>query len=46
MTKLRDDELHHYDVGVENDGLKASTYLLMLYIYNLPKFCVLKKKLY
>ncbi|VDK88247.1 unnamed protein product [Litomosoides sigmodontis] len=26
LTKLRDDELHHYDVGVENDGLKAPQY--------------------
>uniref|UniRef100_A0A915PKY0 5-demethoxyubiquinone hydroxylase, mitochondrial n=1 Tax=Setaria digitata TaxID=48799 RepID=A0A915PKY0_9BILA len=26
LTKLRDDELHHYDVGVENDGLKAPNY--------------------
>ncbi|VDK56321.1 unnamed protein product [Gongylonema pulchrum] len=26
LTKLRDDEMHHYDVGVENDGLKAPKY--------------------
>lgn len=25
LTKLRDDELHHYDVGVQNDGLKVIT---------------------
>ncbi|VDN02718.1 unnamed protein product [Thelazia callipaeda] len=26
LTKLRDDEMHHYDIGVENEGLKAPKY--------------------
>ncbi|VDM82069.1 unnamed protein product [Strongylus vulgaris] len=26
LTKLRDDELHHYDTGVQYDGMKAPMY--------------------
>ncbi|EJD75587.1 hypothetical protein LOAG_17300 [Loa loa] len=32
LTKLRDDELHHYDIGVENDGLKAPQYEALKWI--------------
>uniref|UniRef100_A0AAF5RUH4 5-demethoxyubiquinone hydroxylase, mitochondrial n=1 Tax=Wuchereria bancrofti TaxID=6293 RepID=A0AAF5RUH4_WUCBA len=32
LTKLRDDELHHYDVAVENDGLKAPQYEALKWI--------------
>ncbi|KAM3722947.1 5-demethoxyubiquinone hydroxylase [Dirofilaria immitis] len=32
LTKLRDDELHHYNIGVENDGLKAPRYDMLKWI--------------